>query len=123
MKQRDSRAGRPRWIDVEGSAPEYLIRPRNSRSGYLRRSHPDPKVYNGTDRTFFFVSYAGSRKRGATDTLAIQIPTAQNVAGDFSNCCWLTHCLGLSRERLRHHQYLPRRELSVSDVTTYLDLA
>jgi hypothetical protein len=44
-----------------------------------------PKVYNGTDRTFFFVSYAGSRKRGATDTLAIQIPTAQNVAGDFSN--------------------------------------
>jgi hypothetical protein len=44
-----------------------------------------PKLYNGQDRTFFFVSYAGSRKRGATDTQAVQIATPENVAGDFSN--------------------------------------
>ena len=44
-----------------------------------------PKLYNGKDRTFFFVSYAGSRKRGATDTQAVQIATPENVAGDFSN--------------------------------------
>ncbi len=44
-----------------------------------------PKVHHGKDRTFFFVSYAGSRKRGATDTAAVQIPTPENLAGDFSN--------------------------------------
>jgi hypothetical protein len=44
-----------------------------------------PKLYNGKDRTFFFVSYAGSRKRGATDTEAVQIATQENMAGDFSN--------------------------------------
>jgi len=44
-----------------------------------------PKVYSGKDHTFFFVSYAGSRKRGATDTLGVQIPTPANLTGDFSN--------------------------------------
>ncbi len=44
-----------------------------------------PTVYDGKDRSFFFVSYAGSRKRGATDTTAIQIATPENVAGDFSS--------------------------------------
>jgi hypothetical protein len=44
-----------------------------------------PKLYNGKDKTFFFLSYAGSRKRGATDTQAVQIPTPQNILGDFSN--------------------------------------
>jgi hypothetical protein len=44
-----------------------------------------PKLYNGKDKTFFFVSYAGSRKRGATDTQAVQIATPQNLVGDFSN--------------------------------------
>jgi hypothetical protein len=43
-----------------------------------------PKVYNGRDRSFFFFAYAGSRKRGATEVTAIQIPTQQNVGGDFS---------------------------------------
>lgn len=44
-----------------------------------------PKLYKGKDRTFFFVSYAGSRKRGATDTSAVQIPTPAMVGGDFSS--------------------------------------
>jgi hypothetical protein len=44
-----------------------------------------PKLYNGKDRTFFFFSYAGSRKRGATSNQVIQIATPQNVLGDFSN--------------------------------------
>jgi hypothetical protein len=44
-----------------------------------------PKIYNGKDRTFFFVSYAGSRKRGATDTEGVQIPTPTNLMGDFSD--------------------------------------
>ncbi len=44
-----------------------------------------PKLYRGKDRTFFFFSYAGSRKRGATDTLAVQIPTQENLNGNFSN--------------------------------------
>ena len=44
-----------------------------------------PKLYNGTDRTFFFISYAGSRKRGATSSMAIQVPTPANLKGDFSD--------------------------------------
>lgn len=44
-----------------------------------------PKVYQGRDRTFFFFSYAGSRKRGATETQAVQIPRPENIAGDFSS--------------------------------------
>jgi hypothetical protein len=44
-----------------------------------------PKLYNGTDRTFFFFSYGGSRKRGADSVSAVQIPTQPEVAGDFSN--------------------------------------
>lgn len=43
------------------------------------------KLYNGSDRTFFFFSYAGSRKRGATSNQSLLIATPDNVNGDFSN--------------------------------------
>ncbi len=43
-----------------------------------------PKIYKGTDRTFFFASYQGGRRRaGGTGTA--QVPTAQQLQGDFSD--------------------------------------
>jgi hypothetical protein len=44
-----------------------------------------PKLYNGKDRTFFFLSYAGSRKRGATDTQAVQIQSGRYAGKSPSN--------------------------------------
>jgi hypothetical protein len=42
-----------------------------------------PKVYRGTDRTFFFFNYEGSRYR-SNDNPITSVPTAQWRAGDFS---------------------------------------
>lgn len=44
-----------------------------------------PRLYNGHDHTFFFFSFSGSRKRGADSENAVQIPTPQEIGGDFSN--------------------------------------
>lgn len=43
-----------------------------------------PKLYNGKDKTFFFVSYEGLRFNNALDYLRT-VPTAAERAGDFSN--------------------------------------
>jgi hypothetical protein len=43
-----------------------------------------PRISKGRDRTFFFFSYGGSRKRGADTITAAQIPTPAEVKGDFS---------------------------------------
>ncbi len=43
-----------------------------------------PKLYNGTDKTFFFVSYEGMRFNNALDYLRT-VPTAAEKRGDFSN--------------------------------------
>jgi len=44
-----------------------------------------PRLYDGRNRTFFFFSFAGSRKRGADSVSTVQIPTPQEIRGDFSN--------------------------------------
>jgi hypothetical protein len=44
-----------------------------------------PKLYNGRDRTFFFIAYEGFRNRvGATDVF-LSVPTPEMYEGDFSN--------------------------------------
>jgi outer membrane receptor protein involved in Fe transport len=43
-----------------------------------------PKLYNGTDRTFFFLSYEGLRERRAGTVSNLVVPTALERAGDFS---------------------------------------
>ncbi len=43
-----------------------------------------PKLYNGRDKTFFFVSYEGMRFNNALDYLRT-VPTAAERRGDFSN--------------------------------------
>ena len=43
-----------------------------------------PRLYNGTNRTFFYVSYEGFRNRvGSTDTI-LSVPTPEMYQGDFS---------------------------------------
>ncbi len=42
-----------------------------------------PRVYNGKDRTFFFVNYDGQRKQTAATGLGM-VPTPAQLAGDFS---------------------------------------
>lgn len=42
-----------------------------------------PKLYNGKDKTFFFFAYEGSR-RGEGQIRTMTLPTAQQLAGDFS---------------------------------------
>lgn len=45
-----------------------------------------PKLYNGKDRTFFFVSYSGFRLRGGIAAGNLQtLPTTQERTGDFSD--------------------------------------
>ncbi|MSV30136.1 MAG: TonB-dependent receptor [Bryobacterales bacterium] len=43
-----------------------------------------PKIYNGKDRTFFFFSYSGSRKRGLDNIERVRIPTPDFYRGNFS---------------------------------------
>ena len=52
---------------------------------YRRWSCLDPKVYNGRNKTFFFVSFEGFRNRvGSNDTI-LTVPTPEMYKGDFSN--------------------------------------
>ncbi len=43
-----------------------------------------PKVFNGKDRTFFFVNYEGTRRRTGNNTQMASVPTALEKQGDFS---------------------------------------
>jgi hypothetical protein len=44
-----------------------------------------PKLYDGRNRTFFFFSYTGSRKRGVDQSVRLRIPAPGALQGDFSN--------------------------------------
>ncbi|MGC4051917.1 MAG: TonB-dependent receptor [Paludibaculum sp.] len=44
-----------------------------------------PKLYNGRNRTFFFLSYEGFRNRVGGNTNAIAMPPAEFYEGDFRN--------------------------------------
>ena len=43
-----------------------------------------PHVYNGKNKTFFFVSYEGTRIHTVGSTSSEYVPTAANLNGDFS---------------------------------------
>jgi hypothetical protein len=44
-----------------------------------------PHLYNGKNKTFFFVGYQGTRIRNVSGTANAIVPLAQNNTGDFSN--------------------------------------
>src|SRR5207302_11187084 len=43
-----------------------------------------PKLYNGRDRTFFFVAYEGFRNRVGSNSTILSVPTPEMYKGDFS---------------------------------------
>jgi hypothetical protein len=44
-----------------------------------------PKLYNGRNKTFFFISYEGFRNRVGSSDVFLSVPTAEMYEGDFSN--------------------------------------
>jgi Carboxypeptidase regulatory-like domain/TonB dependent receptor len=44
-----------------------------------------PKIYNGRNRTFFFLSYEGFRNRIGSNGSVLTVPTPEMYQGDFSN--------------------------------------
>ena len=44
-----------------------------------------PKLYNGRDKTFFFVSYEGFRNRVGANNTILTVPTPEMYKGDFRN--------------------------------------
>jgi hypothetical protein len=44
-----------------------------------------PRLYDGRNRTFWFFSVGGSRKRGLDQFSQVRIPTSENRLGDFSS--------------------------------------
>ena len=44
-----------------------------------------PKIYNGKDKTFFFVSYEGFRNRVGANSTILSVPTPEMYGGDFRN--------------------------------------
>lgn len=43
-----------------------------------------PKIYNGRDKTFFFVSYEGFRNRVGANATILSVPTPEMYKGDFT---------------------------------------
>ncbi len=43
-----------------------------------------PKLYDGRDKTFFFFSYSGSRKRGLDQVFRRRVATPAQISGDFA---------------------------------------
>ena len=44
-----------------------------------------PKIYNGRNKTFFFVAYEGFRNRAGANATILTVPTPEMYKGDFSN--------------------------------------
>ena len=44
-----------------------------------------PKIYNGRNRTFFYVTYEGFRNRAGSNDTILTVPTPEMYEGDFSN--------------------------------------
>ena len=44
-----------------------------------------PRIYNGRNKTFFFVSYEGFRNRVGANDVILSVPTPEMYRGDFSN--------------------------------------
>jgi carboxypeptidase family protein len=57
---------------------------RNQFGGTLGGPLVLPRIYNGTNKTFFFLGYQGTRLRNTGLGKTAFIPTQENLAGDFS---------------------------------------
>ncbi len=65
-------------------APKRDQLKRNQYGGTLGGPVVIPKLYNGKNRTFFFMGYQGTRIRNLGNTSSEYVPTAAELNGDFS---------------------------------------
>ena len=73
-------------LDARGFfAPQRSVYKQNDFGVTLGGPVRIPKLYNGRDRTFFFVSYEGFRNRIGANGTIVSVPTPEMYKGDFSN--------------------------------------
>ncbi len=58
-----------------------------------------PHVYDGHDKTFFYGSYEGFRRSQPSTTTFYNVPTAAQLAGDFSGLCKTGFTAGICNDR------------------------
>lgn len=68
-----------------GSVPKVAPFKQNQFGGTLGGPVRIPWLYNGQDKTFWFFAYDGGRQRTSPIQSAIQVPTAKERTGDFSD--------------------------------------
>ncbi|HYM10801.1 MAG TPA: TonB-dependent receptor [Bryobacterales bacterium] len=73
-------------LDARGFfAPSRSIYKQNDFGATLGGPVYIPKLYNGKNRTFFFLSYEGFRNRVGANGTILSVPTPEMYQGDFSN--------------------------------------
>ena len=74
------------YVDARGFfAPTKGVYRQNDFGGSLGGPVWIPKLYNGRNRTFFFVAYEGFRNRQGSPGQISSVPTPEMYQGDFSN--------------------------------------
>ena len=74
------------YVDARGFfAPTKGVYRQNDFGGSLGGPVWIPKLYNGRNRTFFFVAYEGFRNRQGSPGNISSVPTPEMYQGDFSN--------------------------------------
>uniref|UniRef100_Q01ZH1 TonB-dependent transporter Oar-like beta-barrel domain-containing protein n=1 Tax=Solibacter usitatus (strain Ellin6076) TaxID=234267 RepID=Q01ZH1_SOLUE len=74
------------YVDSRGFfAPTKGIYRQNDFGGSLGAPIYLPKIYNGRNRTFFFVAYEGFRNRQGSAGVISSVPTPEMYNGDFTN--------------------------------------
>jgi hypothetical protein len=111
-------AGEPFTNDGDG----HLLRPRQRRNDYgasLGGPVEIPKLYNGHDKTFFFVNFEQFRETDVYNDLPLTVPTTLMRTGNFSQT--LTGRVlgtdGLGRPILENTIYDPKSAFVVNGVT------
>ena len=74
------------YVDSRGFfAPTKGVYRQNDFGGSIGGPIWIPKVYNGRNRTFFFVAYEGFRNRQGSPGVISSVPTPEMYRGDFTN--------------------------------------
>ena len=69
---------------------------RNDLRFHLRRPGSDPKMYNGRNKTFFFVNFEQFRQSNFTSNGLVTVPTTAYRTGDFSTALCSSYTGGAS---------------------------
>ena len=93
-----------RWTR-EGSSPAPVGVPAERLRLYGRRPGVLPKMYNGRNKSFFFVSWEGFRNRVGANASIFSVPTPEMFQGDFTK--WVDPSNRLIRSTTPRHAPQP----------------